>query len=138
MTTSPRITFPFFQAGDNRIYAQAIVTVKKASDSSKATLYAARTGTAALLNPQTLTADGKWAQAVYFDVPAFCSIDAIHLPDHDTAILSPAAYQAHYGTTAQRPTLTATDIGYRYTDTTIAKQIFWNGTAWKDAQGAAP
>lgn len=39
------------------------------------------------------------------------------------------------GTTQQRPTLTAADIGYPYADTTIQKTVTWWGTAWKDAAG---
>lgn len=34
------------------------------------------------------------------------------------------------GTTAQRPTLTTGDRGFTYFDTTLAKMIYWNGTAW--------
>lgn len=37
------------------------------------------------------------------------------------------------GTTAQRPTLTNSDVGYQYFDTTLDKPIWWNGTIWKDA-----
>lgn len=42
-------------------------------------------------------------------------------------------------TTASRPTLTASDIGVLYLDTTLdadGKPIWWNGTAWVDATGA--
>lgn len=35
-----------------------------------------------------------------------------------------------YGTTAERPTLTANDSGYSYFDSTLAKMILWNGTTW--------
>ena len=35
-----------------------------------------------------------------------------------------------YGTTAQRPTLTSTDIGYMYYDTDLATVIWWDGTNW--------
>ena len=42
-------------------------------------------------------------------------------------------------TTANRPTLAATDIGVVYMDTTLdadGKPIWYNGTAWVDATGA--
>lgn len=35
-----------------------------------------------------------------------------------------------YGTTAQRPTLTTSDVGYMYFDTTINTPIWWDGSAW--------
>lgn len=35
-----------------------------------------------------------------------------------------------YGTTANRPTLAATDAGYQYYDTDVAGMIYWNGAAW--------
>lgn len=44
------------------------------------------------------------------------------------------------GTTAARPTLLASDVGFNYLDTTLdpdGKPIWWNGTAWFDATGAA-
>lgn len=43
------------------------------------------------------------------------------------------------GTTAQRPVLTAQDVGGTYLDTTLAaagKPIVWNGAAWVDGLGA--
>lgn len=46
---------------------------------------------------------------------------------------------ARIGTTANRPTLTANDIGYFYMDTDLdadGKPIWYNGTAWVDATGA--
>jgi hypothetical protein len=48
------------------------------------------------------------------------------------------AMGARASTTAQRPTLTSDDVGYLYWDTTIGKAIFWNGSAWKLADGTAP
>lgn len=39
------------------------------------------------------------------------------------------------GTTAKRPTVT--QIGFYYFDTTLGKPIFWSGTQWVDATGAA-
>lgn len=38
--------------------------------------------------------------------------------------------QATYGTTANRPTLAAKDVGFEYFDTTISSPIWWNGTEW--------
>lgn len=43
------------------------------------------------------------------------------------------------GSTGNRPTLTTTDVGQLYLDTTLdadGKPIWWNGTAWVDATGA--
>jgi hypothetical protein len=44
-----------------------------------------------------------------------------------------------WGTTANRPTPSANDIGLQYLDTTLdadGKPIWWTGTAWVDATGA--
>lgn len=35
-----------------------------------------------------------------------------------------------YGTTAQRPTLTTSDIGFPYFDTDLDTCIWWNGSEW--------
>lgn len=40
-----------------------------------------------------------------------------------------------FGTTTNRPTLTANDVGYRYFDTDLNKPIWFNGTGWVDATG---
>ena len=45
---------------------------------------------------------------------------------------------AHSGATADRPTLTINDSGFCYWDTDKGKAIFWNGSAWKLADGTAP
>lgn len=34
------------------------------------------------------------------------------------------------GATSARPTLTASDIGVDYFDTTLGKYVKWSGTAW--------
>ena len=136
MTTSPRMLIDLFEL-KNRIYSTAIVTVKQESDDAEATLYQDPTGTDTLLNPQTLDSDGKFAQAVYIDVPAYCSIDAIHVPNHDTGILRPPVYAADSGTTALRPTLASDDIGYEYFDTTLGLPVWWDGSDWLDATGAS-
>ena len=39
------------------------------------------------------------------------------------------------GTTIQRPTLTSTNDGFEYYDTTLKKKILWNGTAWVNLDG---
>lgn len=39
------------------------------------------------------------------------------------------------GTTSQRPTLTTTNDGFEYYDTTLKKKILWNGTAWVNLDG---
>jgi hypothetical protein len=46
------------------------------------------------------------------------------------------AFRLPSGTTAQRPTLTATDVGYTYFDTDLNARIDWNGTTW--IAGASP
>jgi hypothetical protein len=40
-------------------------------------------------------------------------------------------------TTATRPATTHLPTGYNIWDTTISKQMFWNGSSWRDAMGAA-
>lgn len=37
--------------------------------------------------------------------------------------------------TANRPTLTSSDVGYEYYGTTLKKPIYWNGSAWTNANG---
>lgn len=41
------------------------------------------------------------------------------------------------GTTEQRPTLTSTDDGFEYYDSTLKKKILWNGTEWTNLDGTA-
>jgi hypothetical protein len=51
----------------------------------------------------------------------------------------PSGATAGKGVTASRPTLTASDVGVCYFDTTLdadGKPIWWTGTAWVDATGA--
>jgi hypothetical protein len=48
-------------------------------------------------------------------------------------------FAVRLSTTANRPTLTASDVGVMYLDTTLAaagKPIWWTGAAWVDATGA--
>lgn len=40
------------------------------------------------------------------------------------------------GTTSQRPTLSDTDEGFKYYDTTLKKYIVWNGTTWTNMDGS--
>lgn len=40
------------------------------------------------------------------------------------------------GTSTQRPTLSTSDTGYQFFDTTLGKPIWWSGSAWVDATGA--
>ncbi len=49
-----------------------------------------------------------------------------------------AVIGAQAGTTANRPTLTSDDPGFCWWDTSIGKAIFWDGSAWKLADGSAP
>lgn len=39
------------------------------------------------------------------------------------------------GATAARPTLTSSDIGFQYYDTTLGLPVWWSGSAWKTAAG---
>ena len=41
------------------------------------------------------------------------------------------------GATSNRPTLTSTDTGFIFFDTTLGKSIVWNGTAWVNMDGTA-
>lgn len=45
-----------------------------------------------------------------------------------------AAGVRSYGPTADRPTLTTTDIGYRYSDTDLAITVEWDGDEWKSGE----
>lgn len=41
------------------------------------------------------------------------------------------------GITSQRPTLTSTEEGFEYYDSTLKKKILWNGTEWTNMDGAS-
>lgn len=41
------------------------------------------------------------------------------------------------GTSSKRPTLTSTNAGFVYYDTTLKKKILWNGTAWVNLDGSS-
>lgn len=41
------------------------------------------------------------------------------------------------GSTIQRPTLTSTNSGFEYYDTTLKKKLLWNGTAWVNMDGTS-
>ena len=41
------------------------------------------------------------------------------------------------GSTEQRPTLTSTNEGFEYYDSTLKKKIIWNGTTWVNIDGTA-
>lgn len=45
--------------------------------------------------------------------------------------------RARRSNTAGRPTLTASDIGYLYFDTTISKPIWWSSVGWVDGAGVS-
>ncbi len=78
----------------NRLYAGATVTFYTVSagakTTTKATLYAASTGSTTLGNPQVLGSDGKLKQAVYIEVPTIATITGLTVPSHDTGIINPA------------------------------------------------
>lgn len=61
-------------------------------------------------------------------------VAAAHATD-GTLFVSPDSRTTSSGTTANRPTTLTT--GYMYFDTTLNKPIWWNGTSWRDATGAA-
>lgn len=46
-----------------------------------------------------------------------------------------AASQLRKGITSQRPSLTTSDSGFQFFDTTLKKPIWWDGTAWVDNMG---
>lgn len=81
---------------------------------------------------------------LYFD---FDSIDAADLSNRQTLAtgvlyVNPdvnSPYQSNqnqnyraWGTTAQRPVLTASDVGFEYYDTDIGSPVWWNGSNWED------
>lgn len=78
----------------NRLYAGAIVTFYTVSagvkTATKATLYAAPTGTATLANPQVLGSEGKFKQAVYIDAATIATVTGLTVASHDTGIIQPA------------------------------------------------
>ena len=77
----------------NKIYVNGIVTfytldANNQKSSTKATLYAAPSGTATLPNPQTLDSYGKLRQPVYVGEPVIATITGLgNTPDHDTGII---------------------------------------------------
>lgn len=78
----------------NPVYADVEVTVYEADDNglltaTLATLYEAQTGTTQLQNPQTLDAEGKFGQPVYFDVPVICVIDGLDVGQQQTGVIRP-------------------------------------------------
>lgn len=79
----------------NPIYAGATVSlflvdpVTGAKTTTLANLYAAPTGAAGLLNPQTLDSQGKWKQPVYFEDAVVAVVAGLSVPDHETGIIHP-------------------------------------------------
>lgn len=75
----------------NAIYKGATVTFYTVSGgvktATKATLYAAPSGTTTLANPQHLGADGKFVQPVYTEVAVIASVTGLTIPDHDTSVI---------------------------------------------------
>lgn len=41
-----------------------------------------------------------------------------------------------HGATSERPSLSSTQAGFVFFDTTIGKPIWWDGASWVDATGA--
>lgn len=75
-------------------------------------------------NIQNVPVGYRWPEGDY------CSYDGTKWIDQNGF-----TYAAKAGTSAERPTLAATDAGYPYFDTTIGRQIIWSGSAWTDANG---
>lgn len=50
--------------------------------------------------------------------------------------LKAGLYTPPFGTTLDRPDLTASDAGFMYFDTTLGRPVWWSGTGWVDATGA--
>lgn len=102
----------------NRLYAGATVTFYTVSGgaktATKATLYAAPTGSTTLGNPQVLGSDGKLKQAVYIDVPTIATIEALTVPDHDTGIINPAP-------------------SFRINSTTFLLEYSYDGSTWQSS-----
>ena len=97
-----------------------------------------------------LRKSGTWAQRAtgsaltnYYPVGAtyYCTDRSMYLYFNGTTWVDGEGRTAalNKGNTAQRPTasLTATDSGFQYFDTTLGKPIYWTGTAWVDATGTA-
>lgn len=84
-----RLLLPFFET-ENRLYANATVTVYTVSGgaitSTEATLYADRTSSSVLANPQKLSGTGRWKQPVYVAEDVILSIAAINAASHNTGI----------------------------------------------------
>src|SRR5574338_467060 len=55
--------------------------------------------------------------------------DGFYIKILDNKGISITSYR-HKGTTAQRPTLTAYDVGYEYFDTDLNSPYWWNGSSW--------
>lgn len=62
-------------------------------------------------------------------------IDYIYHETPITIVGSTTPDSIYFGTTANRPTLTANDIGFLYYDTTLGFPIWWGGSSWADATG---
>lgn len=74
----------------------------------------------------TLVKDPTYSSASYFITNYTANQDTLRIDEG--ALL--------HGTTAQRPAAPGIRIAQFY-DTTLGKPIWWNGSAWKDATGAA-
>lgn len=85
-----RVLLPFFNT-ENRIYGRGTFTAFTVSSgvktATKATLYAAPTGSATLANPQTLSSNGRLQQPVYIEDDVILTIAAVHAASHDTGIV---------------------------------------------------
>lgn len=66
---------------------------------------------------------------------SFVGVVLLAHPVNGILLSSPDARITSSGTTAARPVTVST--GYMYYDTTIGKPIWWNGSSWRDATGAA-
>jgi hypothetical protein len=86
---------------------------------------------------------GTYAQGDIVTNPTTTTINPVHvwrcLVAGTPGTWRPSSWITGRAPTANRPTLTAVDIGVTYMDTTLnanGKPIWWTGTAWIDATGA--
>jgi hypothetical protein len=90
---STRVALSSFELA-NPIYVGCTLTAWKADTNGiktgvKATIYEATTGSATLTNPQILDSEGKLESPVYVAEPVILEVSGLHVPSHDTGLISP-------------------------------------------------
>ena len=86
-----------------------------------------------LVKLSTANTSGLDIKAYYYSVTV--NDGTSYITHSGSLIVQQSAYDGAtvartYGTTAQRPSLTTSDIGYMYFDTDMDSPIFWNGSSW--------